>query len=90
MRRRGRSNLHTQFTVQLLAIDANNMADGFTFTVQAVGPNALGSSGSGLGHASDPTDQTQTSANIPRSVAVTFNVVNNTVSLWRDGANGAP
>ncbi len=78
-------NLQTRFTVRLLSLDANNMADGFTFTVQAQGPHALGSSGSGLGYAIDPGDQTNTPAQIPLSVALAFNVVNNTLSFWRDG-----
>jgi len=84
------NDLKTRFTVRLGFIDQNNMADGFTFTVQAVGPEALGSPGSGLGYAVDPMDQTQTGARIPRSVAVAFNVVDNTVSIWRDGAKGGP
>jgi hypothetical protein len=82
------TNLKTTFTVTLDSIDRNQMADGFTFTIQAVGPEALGSPGAGLGYALDPFDQTQTSARIPRSIAVAFNVVDNTVSLWRDGSIG--
>lgn len=66
------------------------MADGFTFAIQAVGPEALGSSGGGLGYAVDLFDQTGTSARIPLSVAVAFNVVDNTVSFWRDGVKGGP
>ena len=84
------TNLRTTFTFRLGAIDPLNMADGFTFTVQSVGPDALGSPGAGLGYAQDPHDQTQTRARIPRSVAVAFNVVDNTVSLWRDGVRGGP
>jgi len=84
------TGLKTTFTVRLGFIDPNQMADGFTFTIQAVGPEALGSSGSGLGYAVDPFDQTGTSARIPRSVAVAFNVVDNTVSFWRDGVKGGP
>src|SRR5262249_54065090 len=76
------TNLHTSFTVKLGFINPNEMADGFTFTVQAVGPHALGSSGAGLGYASDPFDQTNTPAKIPRSLALAFNIVNNTLSLW--------
>lgn len=84
------TDLKTTFTIRLGFIDPDQMADGFTFTIQAVGPEALGSSGSGLGYAVDPFDQTGTSARISRSVAVAFNVVDNTVSFWRDGAKGGP
>ena len=35
------TNLQTRFTVQLGAIDPLNMADGFTFSVQAVGPQTV-------------------------------------------------
>ena len=84
------TNFKTTFTIRLGSIDPNNMADGFTFTIHAVGPEALGSSGGGLGYAVDPFDQSGTSARIPLSVAVAFNVVDNTVSLWRDGVKGGP
>ena len=80
------TNLQTRFTVQLIGLDKNNMADGFTFTIQAISPEALGSWGSGLGYAVDPTDSTDTSASIPRSLALAFSIVTNTVSFWRDGA----
>jgi hypothetical protein len=52
----------TDFTFQL----TNANADGFTFTVQDVGPTALGASGSGLGF-----------AGLPTSVAVKFDIYNN-------------
>ena len=84
------TNLATTFTVRLGFVDPDQMADGFTFTIQAVGPEALGSSGSGLGYAVDPFDETGTSARIPRSVAIAFNVVDNTVGFWRDGTKGGP
>src|SRR5208337_425075 len=35
------TGLKTTFTVRLGFIDPNQMADGFTFTIQAVGPEAL-------------------------------------------------
>jgi hypothetical protein len=82
------TNLETSFTISFGSIDQNNMADGLTFTIQAVGPEALGSPGSGLGYALDPMDRTQTSAHIPRSLAISFNLIDNTVSLLRDGAKG--
>ena len=84
------TNLRTSFTILLTSLDADNMADGFTFTLQAQGPRALGSPGAGLGYASDPSDQTNTNAQIPRSLALAFNIVNNTLSLWRDGTVGQP
>jgi hypothetical protein len=60
----------TSFTFRLI----NAAADGFTFTIQAEGPNALGSPGSGLGcmidpvSAADPTQQ----GFITRSLALKF------------------
>jgi hypothetical protein len=85
----GVSNLQCRFTVKLTGIDPNNMADGFTFTVQTVGPRALGSSGAGMGYAADPLDLTNTAARIPGSLALAFNIVNNTLNFWRDGVISA-
>ncbi|MFM0197563.1 L-type lectin-domain containing protein [Paraburkholderia strydomiana] len=79
------TDLATSFTISLNGIDPMNMADGLTFTVQAAGPRALGSSGSGLGYAQDPFDTTNTTASIAPSLAVAFNVVDNSMSIWRDG-----
>ncbi|WP_250475043.1 L-type lectin-domain containing protein [Caballeronia sp. GAFFF1] len=75
----------TRFTISMRGIDILNMADGLTFTVQSAGPHALGSSGSGLGYAEDPFDTTNTTASIAPSIAVAFNVVDNSMSIWRDG-----
>jgi len=55
-------NFGTDFTFQLL----NPAADGFTFTLQNVGPGALGTAGGNLGYAT-----------IPHSVAVKFDLHNN-------------
>ncbi|CAD6514440.1 hypothetical protein ACFQ3P_04600 [Paraburkholderia sabiae] len=79
------TNLATRFTICLKGIDVTNMADGLTFTVQTAGARALGSAGSGLGYAQDPFDTTQTTASIAPSLAVAFNVVDNSMSIWRDG-----
>lgn len=84
------TDLATRFTFSMEGVDPMNMADGMTFTIQAAGPRALGSAGSGLGYAIDPYDASNTGARIPRSLAITFDVVGNKMSLWRDGANGGP
>jgi fibronectin type 3 domain-containing protein len=60
----------TQFTFQL----TNAQADGFTFTLQGVGPTALGASGGGLGFGTDGTAGGNTIGN---SVAVKFDLYNN-------------
>src|SRR5208282_4244937 len=52
----------TNFTFQL----SNPAADGITFTIQNVGPTALGGAGEGLGY-----------AGIGKSVAVKFDLYNN-------------
>ena len=52
----------TTFQLQL----SNPAADGMTFTIQNVGPAALGSDGGGLGYAT-----------IPNSVAIKFDIFNN-------------
>ncbi len=52
----------TDFTFQL----SNAAADGFTFTIQGVGPTALGGRGAGLGF-----------VNIANSVAIKFDLYNN-------------
>jgi hypothetical protein len=54
-----------QFTFQL----TNANADGFTFTIQGVGPTALGASGSGLGYGGSPS--------IAKSVAIKFDLFSN-------------
>ncbi len=68
----------TDFTFQL----ANPAADGFTFTIQSVGPGALGADGGSLGY-----------AGIGQSVAVKFDLYqnagdpsNNSTGLFVDGA----
>ena len=67
----------TDFTFQL----SNPAADGITFTIQNVGPNALGVEGGGLGY-----------AGIPESVAIKFDLYNsagegvNSTGLYLDGA----
>ena len=58
----GISSFTTQFIFQL----SNAVADGFTFTIQNVGPTALGSSGAALGYAP-----------IKKSVAIKFDLYSN-------------
>ena len=52
----------TDFTFQL----SNPVADGMTFTIQGVGPSALGGSGGGLGY-----------QGIPKSLAIKFDLYSN-------------
>ncbi len=58
----GVQSFTTDFTFQL----SNATADGITFTIQGVGPTALGSTGGGLGYAT-----------IPKSLAIKFDLFNN-------------
>ena len=62
-------NFSNVFTFQLL----NPNADGFTFTIQNAGPTALGSYGAGLGYGK----YLALTAAIPKSVAVKFDLYNN-------------
>ena len=55
---------NTTFTFQLL----NAAADGFTFTIQGIGPTAIGGGGGGLGYAGIGT----------HSLAIKFDIYNNT------------
>ena len=59
------------FTFQL----SSAQADGFTFTIQNVGPTAVGGPGGGLGYGPDPNGGTGTG--IAKSVAVKFDFYNN-------------
>src|SRR6201999_2198222 len=61
----------TNFTFQL----SSAVADGFTFTIQNVGPTALGGIGGGLGYGPNPA--TGTPAGIAHSVAVKFDIYSN-------------
>jgi serine/threonine protein kinase len=67
------------------------MADGFTFTIQDSGPDALGSSGGGLGYGPDPSNPS-TDTRIGRSVAVKFDLYDNqgegtnSTGLYENGA----
>ena len=62
----------TDFTIQLSGTAP--LADGVTFTLQTVGPTALGPTGGGLGYGPDHVGGT---GGIPHSVAVKFDVYNN-------------
>jgi hypothetical protein len=67
----------TNFSFQLSS--GSNTADGFTFTIQGVGPTALGSVGEALGYAP-----------IANSVAVKFDLYNNRIgakALTRSGCS---
>jgi fibronectin type 3 domain-containing protein len=59
-----------QFTFQLTSPNA----DGFTFTIQGNGPSSVGPSGGGLGYGPDSSGGT---GGIPNSVAVKFDLYNN-------------
>jgi fibronectin type 3 domain-containing protein len=83
--RRDITRFSTQFRFQLL----NPQADGFTFTMQGVGPGALGPNGGGLGYGPDHAGG---SGGIPNSVAVKFDLHDNqgegddSTGLYTDGA----
>ena len=65
-------------------------ADGFTFTIQNVGPTALGGNGGGLGYGPNPN--TGTTGGIAKSVAIKFDFYNNngegtdSTGLYMNGA----
>jgi fibronectin type 3 domain-containing protein len=63
----------TQFTFQITA-GSSPTADGFTFTIQGVGPTALGPSGGGLGYGPDTVGGT---GGVPTSVAIKFDLYSN-------------
>jgi hypothetical protein len=77
----------TNFSFQLL----NPNADGITFTLQGVSPTALGGTGGGLGYAPDPG--TGIGGAIGHSVAVKFDLFNNSgegvdsTGLYTNGAD---
>lgn len=61
------STFHCQFTLSL----QNAQADGITFTIQGVGPRAIGQGGGALGYGELPTAQ---GSGIAKSVAVKFDL----------------
>lgn len=65
----------TEFLFRILP-GTNPLADGFTFTIQGVGPHALGDLGAGLGYGSRDY-LTGTTGGIPQSVAIKFDFNNN-------------
>jgi hypothetical protein len=77
----------SQFSFQLTA--GAGTADGFTFTIQGVGPTALGPAGGGLGYGPDHAGGT---GGIGRSVAVKFDLYDNegegvdSTGLYTNGA----
>ena len=76
----------TNFTFQLTSAQA----DGFTFTIQNVGPTALGGTGGGLGYGPDPGGES--TAAIANSVAIKFDIFSNSgegndsTGIYTDGA----
>jgi Legume lectin domain/Chitobiase/beta-hexosaminidase C-terminal domain len=81
----------TTFTMQL----SNAVSDGMTFTIQNVGPTALGPDGGGLGYGPDLPTNPDPSPNTPiaNSVAVKFDFFSNagegndSTGLYTDGAS---
>ena len=72
----GLSSFQTEFDFQLGGKDtAGTDADGFTFVLQSNGPNALGSSGGGLGYGLPALGQSGPS--ITNSVAIKFDLHSN-------------
>jgi Legume lectin domain/Chitobiase/beta-hexosaminidase C-terminal domain len=68
----------TNFSFQITP-GTNPLADGFTFTIQGGGANALGPSGGGLGYGPDNVTNPSASTNTPiaKSVAVKFDLFSN-------------
>jgi hypothetical protein len=62
----------TDFSFQII----DSVADGLTFTIQGIGPYALGSQGGGLGYGPDPFDSGKTLV-IGKSVAIKFDTYDN-------------
>jgi hypothetical protein len=81
----------TDFTMQL----SNPAGDGMTFTIQNVGPTALGPAGGGLGYGPDSPTTPDPSPNTPiaHSIAVKFDFFsnagegNNSTGLYTNGAS---
>jgi Legume lectin domain/Chitobiase/beta-hexosaminidase C-terminal domain len=81
----------TTFTMQL----SNAVSDGMTFTIQNVGPTALGPDGGGLGYGPDLPTNPDPSPNTPiaNSVAIKFDFFSNagegndSTGLYTDGAS---
>jgi Legume lectin domain/Chitobiase/beta-hexosaminidase C-terminal domain len=79
----------TEFQFQL----SSAAADGFTFTIQGDGPNAVGSTGGGLGYGPDPLYHiSYGERSISNSIAVKFDLYNdagegtNSTGLYQNGA----
>ncbi|MBI3410581.1 MAG: fibronectin type III domain-containing protein [Planctomycetes bacterium] len=66
------TNFNSQFTFQISA--GASTADGLTFTIQGIGPTALGPSGGGLGYGPDHVGGT---GGIGNSVAIKFDLYSN-------------
>jgi len=85
----GVAQFATNFSFQIKP-GTDPTADGFTFTIQGVGPTALGYSGGGLGYGSDSP---QGALGIGKSVAIKFDLYNNqgegddSTGLYTDGAS---
>jgi Chitobiase/beta-hexosaminidase C-terminal domain len=65
----------TSFTTDFAFQLSNALADGFTFTIQNVGPTVMGGDGGSLGYGPNPN--TGTTGGIAKSVAVKFDFYNN-------------
>lgn len=82
----------TSFAFQLSADGPGPIADGITFTVQGMGPFAIGSRGGGLGYGPDPLIASSVNR-IDRSVAVKFDPYNdsgegnNSIGVYTNGAS---
>jgi hypothetical protein len=80
----------TDFQFQMTPLGTSPLADGITFTLQGVGPFAIGSMGGGLGYGPEP-QQGSFVSRILKSVAVkfdTFNDIgegNNSTGLYTGG-----
>ena len=80
----------SDFTFQMTTIGTGPLADGITFTLQGVGPFAIGSMGGGLGYGPEP-QQGSFVSRIARSLAVKFDTFddigegNNSTGIYTGG-----
>jgi hypothetical protein len=84
------THFKTIFRVQVTPAFPEHAADGFTFTVQAEGPHALGGWGGGLGYGPDAASPNDRGFHITKSLAIKFGLFDgqqnaNLIGLYLNG-----